>query len=274
MSQQQQTNEGQVLASLQQACQKADTAAVAALLSDGVDVNLRMFYGQTPLIWVADYAHEHPRAAELLQFLLQAGADPNLQDRSGMTALHRSACRASAVMAAVLMPVTDLSLKTTEGDCALIRAADAGSPLICRSLLLHGSDVNSHDNNGHSVLSWAAKVGNEEVVEILLQFGGDPATGIWPASGKLSVEDVLRIRDRWWRTPWTIRQAAFFNTRCRGCPKLFALLLWCDQQTVAKRALPTEVWWVIMSFFQVCDFEEFEKPGSTTQPLKDVSESS
>lgn len=59
-----------------------DTEAVRALLRDGVYVDARDSTGRTALMWAAKHDH-----ADLVQTLLDAGADPALKDRSFKTAM-------------------------------------------------------------------------------------------------------------------------------------------------------------------------------------------
>ena len=53
------------------------------LLEAGADPNLKDKYGKTALIW-ASAAEGH---TEVVKVLLEAGADPNLKDEDGITAL-------------------------------------------------------------------------------------------------------------------------------------------------------------------------------------------
>lgn len=68
---------------LTQAVTSGDAAAVSASIANGADVNERTGGGQTPLILATIFGHSH-----LIPILLQAGADPYLQDNLGLNAIE------------------------------------------------------------------------------------------------------------------------------------------------------------------------------------------
>ena len=78
--------------------------------------------GQTPLMLMAEEGD-----TELVQAMLQAGADPDLQDLQGMTALH-SACksRVDGCVDALLNHPCNLDKQTHEGRSPLHTASWAG----------------------------------------------------------------------------------------------------------------------------------------------------
>ena len=82
---------------------------------------------------------EHP---EKIQALLELGADVNVRDYKGKTALHR--------------------------------AATAGFLASMETLLAHGADIDAADNEGETPLFDAVRAGREEAVALLLERGADP----------------------------------------------------------------------------------------------------
>ena len=82
---------------------------------------------------------EHPKK---IQALLELGADVNVRDYKGKTALHR--------------------------------AATAGFLASMETLLDHGADIDAADNDGDTPLCDAVRAGRVEAVALLLERGADP----------------------------------------------------------------------------------------------------
>lgn len=105
---------------------------------------------RTPLMWVAymNYSDretiksKEEKRVVAAKLLLEKGADINLKDEHGWT--------------------------------ALLWASWTGFPEIVSILLEKGSDVNTVDAQGHTPLTTASLRGNDKVVNILLEKGADP----------------------------------------------------------------------------------------------------
>ena len=70
---------------LLQATKGSDVAEVERLLEAGADVDRQgIYYGRTALMWAARNAYG---LTEIVELLINAGADVNVQDNDGMTAL-------------------------------------------------------------------------------------------------------------------------------------------------------------------------------------------
>jgi hypothetical protein len=102
--------------------------AVRALVAAGADVAARNRRGAAPLHYAADGApgtrHWDPEAqAETVAVLLQAGADPDATDDSGVTALHRAVrTRCAAAVAALLDGGADPARPNRNGSTPLLLA--------------------------------------------------------------------------------------------------------------------------------------------------------
>jgi ankyrin repeat protein len=96
------------------ACRAGLEPTVRRLLKEGIDVNARTigYRGQTPLRLAAKSGH-----TAIVEMLLEAGADPNLESYDGRTPLM-----------------------------------DVAKPAICRMLLAAGADVNAADDRRRTVL--------------------------------------------------------------------------------------------------------------------------
>jgi ankyrin repeat protein len=127
-------------------------AAVKLLLAKGAKVNTKVTFagkvkfgdiqliGLTPLLNATAYCR-----AEMVDALLEAGADVNAKDIRGMTALM-------------------LGVASETQDAAIVRR------------LVHaGADVNAKSTAGESVLDWAKKYGDRDVISILTAEGAHEA---------------------------------------------------------------------------------------------------
>jgi ankyrin repeat protein len=120
------------------ALREGDGSAVRKMVQDDPGaVNLKGTGGSTPLMYAALYGD-----ADSIRLLLEAGADPNIRNDAGATAL--------------LWAVDDLE-KT-------------------RLLLKAGADANTRSNDGRTaLLSATGRAGSAEVVKLLLDHGANPS---------------------------------------------------------------------------------------------------
>ena len=137
---------------LMNAVTSQEDGPVEMLLEAGVEVNAANTFGGmvkngplalvglTPLMFATPYGP--PRTVEKL---LAAGAHVNAVDIRKM----------SPLMLAV--------------------STDYANPQTVRCLIKAGADVNQKDRNGESVLDWAKKFGNPEIIGALAQAGAQPA---------------------------------------------------------------------------------------------------
>ena len=87
---------------------------LAALIKAGADLNLKNNDGQTALFWAVERGY---RRVEATSTLLRAGADPNTQDNDGETALILAARSAlSEVMMVLVSAGADPDIENKDGD--------------------------------------------------------------------------------------------------------------------------------------------------------------
>lgn len=110
-----------------------------------------------------------PKIAELL---LLHGADPLKKDAAGMTALHRAAEKGSAEIAALLLeksvdPEAFVRLKDNAGNEPIVYAFRGGFGLVVLELLQRQSPVTARNAQGQSLMHWAAREGQLEILRLL-----------------------------------------------------------------------------------------------------------
>lgn len=93
--------------------------------------------------WVLHQAAQFTSNPTIVRLLLQAGADPNAPNDSGLTPLHAGAWNSN--------------------------------PMVISHLLDAGADLNARENDGYTALHYAAaQSGNGRVVKLLVDRGADP----------------------------------------------------------------------------------------------------
>ncbi len=154
-----------------------------ALLARGASVSARNRRGAEPLHYAVDGGPDssswNPRSqAAVVVCLIEAGADPNSADKSGVTPLHRAVrTRCSAAVAELLANGADPVLKNGNGSTPLHLAVQntgrsgSGSLAsrdeqgkIIRLLLKHGARLTDRDAAGRTVTDRAA---GDWILEIL-----------------------------------------------------------------------------------------------------------
>ncbi|EAX95546.1 hypothetical protein TVAG_126760 [Trichomonas vaginalis G3] len=110
---------------------------------------------------------------EMMKLLYEKGADVNILNKGGRSALHE-ACyknRLEAVQYLVTLPTLDIKIKTANGRTALHCASKCGNPEIVK-LLLHDLSPNFQDDDGDTPLHIAANNQHSDVIHLLLDVPG------------------------------------------------------------------------------------------------------
>jgi ankyrin repeat protein len=147
------------------------------LVSKGADVNAKSNLGSnvgvTPLI----LALARDKSA-LARFLIQHGADVNVQINGGTAPLHFAAGRGDLeTTKALLTAGAEINAGDKAGQTPLFSAAKFGHFAIVQFLLLKGADVNARDAQGQTPLKVAntdgvGYVGHDSVVTLIAKRRG------------------------------------------------------------------------------------------------------
>jgi len=129
-------------------------AADLFLVFAGVDPNSQDDYGFRTALMEATYQNN----PDIVKLLLRKGADVNLPNKEGRTALMGASGRGYSDIVKILLerPEIDVNLQDDEGTTALIAASTVGHPSIVKALLeCPELDVNLQDDEGATALDVA-----------------------------------------------------------------------------------------------------------------------
>ena len=84
------------------ACEKGHVEAIRVLLDTAIDLDHINNLGWTCLIEIGYLSDGGPRHQEITRLVLRAGADPNIPDKRGKTALAHAEARRLTAIAAIL----------------------------------------------------------------------------------------------------------------------------------------------------------------------------
>ena len=149
------------------ACRRGDVKTVENLFNqDASVINAVDIKGYTPLI-LAVY-NNYP---QLVDLLLQKGADPDVQDGMGNTALMGVCFRGYKDIAEKLINAgADVNARNGSGATALTFAATFGHLHIAEVLLQNGADIRLTDERGKTPFDHARIQENEEMMELIQKY--------------------------------------------------------------------------------------------------------
>jgi len=151
---------------------KQDFEIVEILLNAGADINLFEVYGFTALMSAAANLNEN-----ILLLLLKKGAGKiNIEavDTSGNTALMVAAQRGRNKNVKILAAAgANINATNRYGETALIMASREGRKEVVQTLISLGADIHIQDIGGHTAFSIAVLLNEKGVAEILLKAGAN-----------------------------------------------------------------------------------------------------
>ncbi|RYP54743.1 hypothetical protein DL768_000567 [Monosporascus sp. mg162] len=142
---------------------------ITARLEYGGDFST--YKGQTPLSWAAENGHK-----EIVQLLLDKGAEIDAKDKYGWTPLSRAAEKGHKEIVQLLLDKgAEIDAKNNYGRrTPLSWAAEKGHGGVVQLLLDKGAEIDAKDDHGGwTPLFWAAENGHKEIVRLLLDKGAE-----------------------------------------------------------------------------------------------------
>jgi ankyrin repeat protein len=153
------------------AAMKGDLAAVRKAVQQGADVNVAQGDGMTALHWAADHGD-----SAMTELLVKAHANVNATTRdAGYTPLQLASRKGSAgVVRSLLKAGADAKAVSASGATVLHLAAQGGSGDVVAALIEKGADANAREPEyGQTPLVFAAEAGRAAAVQALLKHGAD-----------------------------------------------------------------------------------------------------
>lgn len=138
--------------------------------ADAVDVNTRRADQATTLLWATHWDN-----LDIMDLLIEAGADVDAADDHGVTTLARAAENASlAAVQRLLAAGATATVGQSSGLTPLMTASRTGNPDVVHALIRAGADVNGATREtGSTALMWAAAEPHPAIVHLLLEAGAD-----------------------------------------------------------------------------------------------------
>lgn len=152
------------------AAARGDLDVVNALLLRGVDPNVKDKRGYTALSHAMEAMYGEVEDA----LLKRPELNPNSRGLNERSALAGYVWRDDQPRVERLLVLgADLNLSDADGDTALHGAAKSGNVEIMRMLLDKGANPNAKNKQGGTPLMWAAVYGNEDAARLLLSRGAN-----------------------------------------------------------------------------------------------------
>jgi ankyrin repeat protein len=145
---------------------------VRFLLREGADVNSCPEHGMTPL----HYAAKSPNAREIIEVLVQAGAQVDAAASNGESALFGAVeSDDKDAVAALLRAGASVTLRNQYNETVLHTAAYSSSLSLLQTLVDAGADMTAQSTSNSTILHRAAEAGRVETVAWILQHTHLPA---------------------------------------------------------------------------------------------------
>lgn len=156
-----------------EACIVGNERKVRQMINEGMDINTKIKHSDNMSVLTIACLYRHNKIVKLL---IEAGADPNVQDIYGKTALL-CVCETSTIfdsvfintIALLLRAGADTNIQDNNGDTALMRALYICPQGLIYMLLKAGANPNIQDYRGRTSLFRA--INRPKILEMLLKTG-------------------------------------------------------------------------------------------------------
>ncbi|HEY1898735.1 MAG TPA: ankyrin repeat domain-containing protein [Steroidobacteraceae bacterium] len=148
--------------------QAGNDAAALKMIDAGADVNVPQGDGATALDWAA-----YRLDTSLIKVLLQHHADPNAMNSFGSAPLIEAIKANNVELVEMLLNAgAHADAPNADGQTALMLAARIGALPIAKLLLRHGANVNAREQwQGQTALMWAAAQNYPQMTQLLVDHG-------------------------------------------------------------------------------------------------------
>lgn len=148
-----------------------DQQVALALIEDGADVNVAETNGTTALHWAV-----HNGDLPLVKRLLKGGVAVDAVNAFGASPLSEAAILGDPdIIKSLLKAGASVDLANSEGQTALMIVARSNNLEAAKLLLKYDADVNTKEQwRGQNAVIWAAAQSQPEMLKLLIKAGGDP----------------------------------------------------------------------------------------------------
>lgn len=166
-------NEQKPAKTLHQAAEDGDLAEVKRLIAEGADVNLKDEDGGTALRIAAVYDH-----TDIVELLIDKGANVNAPNRDGLNPLNDAVFKNNKEMVSLLISKgADVNfMHYRDNQTPLFWAVETRGVEIIKLLVDNGAKLDIKDISGYTVLRYAASWGLRDTVKLFLSKGVDTSS--------------------------------------------------------------------------------------------------
>jgi len=143
------------------------------------NVNATDNEGMTPFMEALSRGMRHKEY--IIELFIKAGADPNIKNIAGNTALHIAITGNYSILQ-LIQAGADVNIKNKMGMTPLVYAVRKGRLTAVSEFIKAGADLNSVDEMGRTALHYAVMSKGNEIIKLLVKYGAD--TNIKDNSGK------------------------------------------------------------------------------------------
>lgn len=150
---------------LHAAAEAGRSVVVRTLLDGGAEIDAPDREGHTAL-----YVALMQGRTQVAELLVQRGAE--LEPTRLLQEVVDNGVYDRDVLDFLMEQGADINAENAAGDPPLLRATRQGNRLLAKHLIARGAEVNARGAQGHTPLWWALEAGNEDVARLLRRQGG------------------------------------------------------------------------------------------------------